>query len=71
MFKKLFGAPKEEVSTLSTLDKLNEVTQNVFPGRCLCCVQESLKGWGESEVRVWVLCVRGGEGCWIGFCGSV
>ena len=34
MFKKLFGAPKEEVSTLSTLDKLNEVTQDVFPGRC-------------------------------------
>jgi len=27
MFKKLFGAPKEEVSTLSTLDKLNETLE--------------------------------------------
>lgn len=27
MFGRLFGKPKEEVSTLSTLDKLNEVRE--------------------------------------------
>ena len=40
MFKKLFGAPKEEVSTLSTLDKLNEVNSKRFSllGVVLCAI---------------------------------